>query len=1078
MMRRLVSEFVKYPFYANILIAILIFAGSWSFISMKKSFFPERSSRFIFVNVFYPGASPKEMEEGITTRIEESVRGLVGIKEITSTSSENFSQVRIESTGQYELDEMLTEVKNAVDGISSFPSAAERPIVFKQRNSTMAAFMGVAGDTDLFTLKKYANQIEDDFLASGILSQIQVNGYPPLELSIEVSEENLLRYNITFDEISRAVIMNNADISGGMIKSDEEEMLIRLRERTVDPDIIADIILRGNNDGTYIRIRDIGEVKLQFADVAAEFKMNGTQAISINIQKLNEEDLEEISEYLNNYVEEFNATHSDATLYITYDFLDGLNSRLSLLYTNGGIGLLLVLVSLGLFLSFRLSLWVAWGIPASFLGMFIVANIYGITINMISLFGMILVVGILVDDGIVIAENIYAHFEKGKSPRQAAVDGTMEVLPAVVTSISTTVIAFSPLFFLKGRMEMLFEMAFVVVFSLIFSLIEAFFILPGHVGQAYILRSKNRAGFWPNVRRRLDRIVDYMRHNLYGRTLRFVIRWKYVMIVVPVALILITAGLFGGGLIQATFFPSIPFDQFNVDIAFKPGSGEKRTEQYIQRFDSLVWVVNDELKEKYDDPEDFIAYTFAGVGNAFNGQESGSHAGGIFVLMRDMEGAPISSFQIASAVRKKIGEIPEAEKFTVGGQNRFGYPVSVSLLGKDLNELKMAKEFLIRELESFESLQNINDNNAIGKQEVKLKLKPKAYFLGLNRASITQQIRQGFFGDQAQRLQSGKDELRVWVRYPNSDRLTLGQLENVKIKTQFGQYPLSELVDYEIERGPVSIQRFNLQREIRINSDLLDPYEPVPPILERIRTDILPEMEVKYPGVSTKFQGQQRDSAESAAEMQKYFGVAFLLMILLIMLHFKSFAKALIIILMIPLAWIGAAWGHGIENTPVSMLSAWGMVALSGVIINDAVVFLSKYNRFLLEGQKVKDAVFNAGIARFRPIVLTTITTVLGLYPIIFEKSFQAQFLKPMAISLAYGVLVGTAFILILFPVIILVLNDIKIYSRYIIKQLIYFYKYDVKRIKLSDEEKKELDRIPSREEVEEAIIYSKQKIQ
>lgn len=1076
-MRKLISTFVKYPFYANVLIFIMIVVGIMSFFEMKRSFFPERSERDIFVTVFYPGASPKEMEEGITVRVEEAIRGIAGIKEVKSTSSENISSVQITTTGKYDIDESLMEVKNAVDGITSMPIDAERPIVFKQRSSTFAMRMSISGDADLLTLKKYSDIIEYDLFNSGLMSQITVSGYPDLELSVEISEENLLRYNLTFDEVSRAIAQNNLDISGGQIRSDEEEIMIRSRNRTVEPEEIEQIIIRGNPDGTFLRIADVGSVNLQFADVASKSLLNGKPSISFNINKLPEEDLTKISKFCNDYADEFNKMHTDAQLIATFDFLDMLKGRLSLLYNNGGLGLLLILLVLGLFLSLRLSFWVAFGIPASFFSMFIVANLYGITINMISLFGMILVIGILVDDGIVIAENIYTHFEKGKSPQKAAIDGTMEVMPAVVTSITTTIVAFSPLFFIEGRMEFMFEMAFVVVFSLAFSLIEAFFVLPAHLGSSFILRRNTKDNIGKKVRNVLDRSVNFMRIKVYGVSLKFVLRWKYAVLFTPIVLIILTYGLFGGGLIKSTFFPSIPFDQFTADIAFKPGSGEKQTLEYVKKIDDAIWEVNDELKEELNDTLDFVNYTFVSTGSAFSGQERGSHAGNVFVLLRDLENTGTSSFEIVQRVQEKLGPLNELEKLKIAGRHTFGTPVSISLLGRDLEELNAAKNHLFRGMKLIKALTNVTDVNPAGKREVQLELKPKAYFLGFSQATLTNQIRQGFFGGQAQRLQHGKDELRVWVRYPKSDRINLSQLENMKIKTISGEYPLSELAEYTIERGPVSIKHFNGSREVRIDADLLNPYDAVPPIIEKIKTDILPEIETLYPGVTIEYQGQQRDSNETMDQIKKYFGFAFALMVLIIIIHFKSFAQGLLIISMIPLAWMGATWGHGIEGIPVSLLSAWGMIALSGVIINDAVVFLSKYNSLLLEGVKVNDAIFQTGIARFRAIVLTTITTSLGLYPIILESSFQAQFLKPMAVALAYGVLFGTGFILIFFPVILIVYNDSKRRIIWMARNFNLWIKSGDPEFEISTEEREKIKRLPSAEEVEVAIVLSKRTI-
>ncbi len=1077
-MKKLISIFIRFPFYANIILFIILGIGALSFVSMNRSFFPERSEKYINVSVFYPGASPKEMEEGITIRIEEALRGIAGIKEVNSTSSENMASVQVEITGEYDIDETLMEVKNAVDGITSFPVDAEKPIVNKQRSSTFAIFMGLSGDVDLLTLKQYANEIEFDLYTSGVMSQITLGGFPALEISVEISEENLRRYNLTFDEVSRAIALNNQDMSGGQIRSDKEEIMIRSRYRTVKPEEIEQIIIRGNPDGSYLRIGDVGTVNMQFADVASTSLMNKKPSVSIQVFKLPTEDLAAISDFCKNYADNWNETHTDTQLHVTYDFLDLLGARLNLLYKNGGLGLLLIFIVLGLFLSLRLSLWVAIGIPASFGAMFILGIFYGVTVNMISLFGMILVIGILVDDGIVIAENIYTHFEKGKSPRKAALDGTMEVMPAVLTSVTTTIIVFSALFFIKGRMEFMYEMAFVVVFSLAFSLLEAFFVLPAHLGSSWVLRKNVRQNTGKKIRDALDRAVDFMRVKIYGRTLKFIIKWRYVVIFTPILFFMITVGLFKGDLIKATFFPAIPFDQFTVDLAFKPGSGEAQTLESLKLIDDAIWAVNDELLEKLGDTINFVNYSFVSTGSAFNGKERGSHAGNIFVLLRDLDNSGTSSYEIVKRVQKKVGDMPEADKLTIQGRATFGTPISVSLLGKDEVVLNHAKEELIQSLKQIEDLNNIADVNPSGMREIQLKLKPLAYFLGFSQVSLTNQVRQGFFGGQAQRLQYGRDELRVWVRYPKTDRMSLGQLEAMRIKTPAGEYPLSELATYTIDRGPVSIKHYNSAREIRIDANVVSYDTPVVPIQEKIENEIVPALLKRYPGIEVAYLGQKKDSDETMAQIKKFFLPAFLLMFLIIILHFKSMGQGLIIVSMIPLAWLGAIWGHGIEGVPVSLLSVWGMLALSGVIINDAVVFLSKYNSLLKEGKKVKEAVYETGLARFRAIVLTTITTSVGLYPIIFERSFQAQFLVPMAVALAYGVLVGTSFILIFFPVIILALNDLKRYSKWIINRInLWVLRGDPKR-GVPPKIAAKLSEVPSRESVEIAIIHSKRTIE
>ncbi len=1045
-MKKAVELFVRFPFYANLIIVFLLVVGGMSLYSMKKSFFPERPSRMLYVSVAYPGASPVEMEEGVTSRIEEAVRAIPGIYEITSTSAENSSRVEIEIVPGYDIDEALIEVKNAVDGISSFPTAAERPIVYKSRTTSPAMRLMVTGDVDLFTLKSYAQQVEEDFLASGYISQVSLSGYPSLEISVEAKEEDLLRYGITFSELGNAISQNNRDVSGGQIRSDNEELLIRLRSRSADPNKIGNIILRAKEDGSVIRIRDIAIVKKKFSDTPSKSLERGKPLVNISVMKLITEDLDEIDKYIKDYVKKFNTHNPGVELIITRSFREILGSRLNLLYVNGGQGLILVILILGFMLNIRLSLWVAWGIPSSFLAMFIVANIMGITINMMSLFGMILVIGILVDDGIVIGENIFQHFEMGKSPMRAAVDGTVEVIPAVITSVLTTVVAFSPLIFITGRMEMMFEMAVIVILSLIFSLVEAFFVLPAHLGNKHILNYKVLHAKDHGVRKYTERFISWLRDYAYDRVIRLVLEWRYITIGIPAAMIIITLGLIGGNIIKTTFFPRMEFDSFNINIAFTPGSGEKQTMQYLQHFDSIVWVVNSELKKEYNDSIDIIENSIVHLGSGFDREESGAHTGNIYVSPRNSEETGISSFDIINRIRIKIGSLPEAEKYTIGARNRFGNPVSIGLLSGNIQELEHARNYLMGKLMEMPQLKDVVNTNAMGKQEILLELKPKAYMLGLDEVTVANQVRQGFYGGQAQRLQEGRDELRIWVRYPHEGRERIGQLEQMKIKTAQGEFPLTELVDYEMKRGPVNIQRFNGKREIRVNADLVDPDASVTEILDQVGREIIPEMKMLYPGIRIEYQGQQKESKRNMADLVFLFPLAFLAIIFILMINFKSFEQPLIILILIPISILGSVWGHGIHGKPLSILSLWGIVALTGVIINDAVVFLAKFNSLIVEGKKVKEAIIMAGKTRLRPILLTSLTTSLGLFPIILEKSFQAQFLIPMAISLVYGVAFGTMFILLFFPALILILNDI----RRAIRQSWYGQKFEPEEVEIA----------------------------
>lgn len=1024
-MKKILSLFVKYPFYGKMFILVLVLLGGISLMNMRKATFPLVESKIITVSVAYPGATPKEMDEGITALVENGIRGIPGIKEFTSQSREGSAVITITALNGYNMDELLSDVKNAVDGISNFPASAERPIVSKNRAKDMAMFIGLSSKTgNILELNSMANRIEDDFLASGKISQVSIFGVPSnLELVIELDETQMRRYNLTFNDIQNAISGNNIDVSGGTIRNPREQIKIISRNRSVEPEQIKQIIIKANKDGRVLTIGDVASVKLQVPEDPVNAYSNKNPAVTIMVQKLMEEDLEEISDIVNEYITTFNEKQDDYKLWVKMDFLTLIDSQLSILINNGMLGVLLVILLLSLLLNIRLSLWVAWGIPASFLGMFIVANLGGVTINMISLFGMILIIGILVDDGVVIGENIFTHFEKGKSPRRAAIDGTIEVLPAVFTSAATTMIAFVPLFFIEGQMEMMHEMAFVVIACLAFSLLEGMFVLPGHLANPKVLKPQKNTSFYGKIRIKLDKYIFGLRDKIYAPFLNWILKHKGLSIVGVTALFILTVGLVVGGKIAFTFFPPAPSDMFTVDLALKPGVNEEITKEKLFYVEDKIWEVNAELMEKYGDTISYIKSLDVNIGNSFDGTEFGSNAGLIRVFLNSLEHTEVTDELLKRSISQKIGKIPEAYKFAVGASNRFGAPVSISLLGYDPDELEVAKNELESELAKMPALFNITNNSQIGSQELRLKLKPQVYALGLTTQSLMAEVRQGFYGGLSQRIQEGKDEIWVYVRYSIDNRKNIGQLEHMIIHTPKGNYPLGRIAEISTARSLSTINHYNGKREIRIDAYQKDQSQSVPDILNYIESDILPDILSKHKDISYMHQGQQKDTNEQMGSLILYFGLAFLVIVLLIMIYFKSFRQGLLVIVMIPLGILGAIWGHGVHGQPISMMSLWGMVALSGVVINDAIVFLAKYNQNLEKGMTVMDAVKNAGMSRFRAIFLTTVTTTAGLMPLILENSPDARMLIPMAIALAYGILFGTLFILIILPALVVLTN-------------------------------------------------------
>ena len=1038
-MKKLIAYFIKNPIYANAIIIVTAIAGILSLSLMPKSFFPELPPNKIYVSVAYPGASPTEIEEGITTRVEQSLNGIEGIKEITSSSSENLSRVTVEIYEGFDIDEVLQNVKNSVDAIYSLPQGAEKPVVLKQTSrgmggmGNMVGFYSLTGPDDLWLLKDKADEIEQKLLNNDEISQIEVVGYAPIIISVEINETALLRHNITFKQVSNAIRSSNLDISAGNIKTSKDEIIIRSNNRKTSTKGVENIVVYSENNGDILRLKDIAKVEIKFSETPIQGFVNGQRAINFIIKKTPEEDIKKIANEVQDYIKKFNKENPDFEVITLFQFADMLDQRIETLSNNLILGLLLVAIILGLFLSFRLSLWVAFGIPFSFIGMISIGLIYGMTINMISLFGMILVVGILVDDGIVIAENIYSTIKRGKNPMKAALDGTMEVLTPVFTSVLTTVFVFSTLLFVGGQMQMMQEMAFSVVAALLFSLIEAFLILPAHLSSKKALENKKMN---PKIRLVLAIIIAVIAgylltpnfdvnffNNIHFFLIpilifAFVLKWDYIKlnaerfviisrkfydklnkrilknyrrnVWIPLILIIGVVILLQTGIIRWTFFPSVPFNEVKVEFAYKPGEREFRTEKFAWYIDSIVKEYHSELIDKYDDS--IFTDISVGIGYTEDLGLSGAHVGSIRIAIK--ENQKISTVDISNELQKRIhpDSIAVMEKISVGGFQQFGKAVSISLQSDNDEELKNAAEWLKSKIRSMDMVKEVMDNGGIGSREVHISLKEKAYTLGLSESSIMSQIRQGFYGEEAQRLIMGRDEVKIWLRYPENDRNSLEDLNKLKIKTTNGNtYSLEELVDYEFKRGRVKINHINGAKEIRVNANLYNS-EFSGEVNQEIEREFLSSLKNKFPSVNYKIMGQ----AEEAADSGKRLGIAFLISIILIAitisLNFKSFYQARIILMVVPIGIFSAILGHGIMGRPFSTLSVWGVIALIGILVNDAVVMLDKFNRNLNSGMTIFDAVSDAGKSRFRAISLTTITTFVGLSPLIWERAFKLNF--------------------------------------------------------------------------------------
>ena len=984
----------------------------------------------------------QEMEEGVVLKIEDNLKGIVGVERVTSVSRENSASVNVEVEKGKNIDVVLSDVKNAVNRVPSFPSGMEPPVIAKVENNRPTISFTLSGENvSLKALKQYARNVENDIRGIEGISQVAITGYPNEEIEIAVRENDLRAFDLSITEVANAVRNSNILITGGNIKTADEDYLIRASNRSYYGIELQNLIVRTEINGNIIRLKDVAELRDAWSENPDRLFYNGNLAIDITVSNTNNEDLISSADKIKEYIYKYNQLQQNIQLNITSDRSTTLNDRTWLLTKNAISGILLVLFFLALFLNLRLAFWVAFGLPISFLGMFIFAAQLGVTINVLSLFGMIIVIGILVDDGIVIGENIYHHYyDLGKSKIRAAIDGTMEVIPPIVSAILTTIIAFSTFFFVDGRIGSFFgEVSTIVILTLAVSLIEALIILPAHIAHSKALERKKLEseqavktnkidGFFKKINKNADIFLNKFRDGYYVPFLKFSLNNKVFIFCMFIASLLISVSALKGGVIKSSFFPRVASDRIQISLNMPQGTNESITDSLISSIEEKVWLVNKEYTKKQTG-------NIAIVENIIRRVGPGSANGSLTVNLLPGEARDFSSPEITNAIQEKVGKVYGVESLVFGSGGNFGgSPVAISLLGNEIKELKAAKEELKQTLENNPLLKDVIDNDPAGIKEVRIVLKDNAYLLGLNLQTVMSQVRAGFFGFQAQRFQRGQDEIKVWVRYDKKDRSSIKDLDDMRIITPIGaRVPFSEIATYIIERGDISINHLEGQREIQITADLKDLNASETDILENIKTNIMPEILSRYTTVTPLYEGQKREANKTTDSLVLIGPIILLLIYIVIAFTFRSYSQPILLIIMIPFSMIGVIWGHYIHNMAIGILSFLGIIALIGIMVNDGLVLIGKFNNFLKEGLKYDEALIKAGQSRFRAIFLTSLTTVAGLAPLIFEKSRQAQFLIPMAISIAYGIAIATILTLIMLPMMLSVSNAIKMRIKWLI---------------------------------------------
>ncbi len=1019
-MRKLIQYFTKHVILVNLGILLFILFGALAAGSLTSTFFPQQDVQFINVEAVFPGASPIEVEEGVVLKIEESLEGTKGVDRVTSVSRENSGVVTVELLPNQDPNVILQEVKNAVDRISSFPTDLERVVVFKQEPLNNVGQIALKGEVTPATLKSTIDTFEDALLAYEGLSQLQLSGFTEPEIQIGVSEDDLRAYGLTFFDVSAAVAASNIRTTGGIVRGERREFTIRVDERNYFAQGLNDIVIKSLPNGTIVRLSDVATVVDTFSENTDKGTLDGVPAVFVQVFTTNEEDILAASEFIKGYIKEFNAQNNTIEAVLVDDATINLVERIELLRDNGLLGVLLVFVLLGLFLRIRLAFWVALGIPISFFGMFVLAAFYGVTINVISLFGMIVVIGILVDDGIVVGENIYQKYEQGMHPLKAAVEGTMEVVPSVTSAILTTCVAFSFFFFVDGQLGDFFsDIAFVVSAALLVSLIEVFLFLPAHLAHSKDLHQNKdieQKGFqvW------MEKKLFYVRDKIYIPYLEFSLRNKTFTILFAVSLLLISLGAIAGGWVQTTFFPNIEQNAVSATIEMPQGTSEEVTQERVNRMVDGALRLNERYKQELGNDVGYIRNIVAKLG-------PGSNVGNVSYFLIPSEERDVQSFDISLAIKEEVGPIPDATLLSFVSANPFGKPVSVSLASNNFEELRSAKEMLLQEMNKLEELRDITDTDNEDQPEVKIRLKDKAYALGFSNRDVIGQVRNAFFGNEVQRLQRGTNEVKVWTRYILEDRRDIGQLLDMRIRSvNGGSYPLRELADVEFTTGLVSINHRDGKREIRVEAELANLEVSGTDALNKVQNIALPPVLAAHPTVTYQFEGQVRETAKAASSAQTVLPVIMILLFAVVTFTFRSFTQGIALYMIIPFGIVGVALGHYIHGMQISLLSFLGFVALIGILVNDGLVFVSAYNDMIRKGTDVFEAIVETGRSRFRPILLTTGTTSAGLAPLIFEKSFQAQFLIPMAITIAYGLIIGTFLLLTLLPTFLYLLNSTK----------------------------------------------------
>ncbi|MCC9609749.1 efflux RND transporter permease subunit [Blastopirellula sp. JC732] len=1051
-MRDLVRWAIRNTPAMNMIMISVIAVGVLSFVMLRRETFPEFELEIVLVRVPYPGASPEEVESGICEKIEEAVKDTVGIKKMTSVATNDYGAVILELNADVDAQRVLNEIRGDVERIPSFPLLAEDPEVQQITLRESAITVGVLGpESDHpsaemeWRLRDLAEEVRVELLALPNVSQAEISGAKSYQIDIEIAEATLRRYGLTLKKVSEIVRDENLEMPGGLIRTASQEVLVRGENKRDIGREIAKLPLIKTPDGVVLAVGDLGTVRDDFDDVTSFQRVDGRPTIAISVNRTSKEDLLVITDEVKKFVKEHADVIPEGYSLVTWgDQSEEVRDRLNTLTSNGWQGLILVLVILALFMNTRLAFWVSMGIPISMLGACAILLYFGQTLNMLTMFSFLMALGIVVDDAIVIGENIYAHREMGKSFHRAAVDGTAEVLPSVAMSIATTILAFIPMFFVAGVMgKFMAVMPLAMIAILVISLLEAAFILPCHLAHdddsedlvnnlidffAYPFRplgkAFNKVGDWTSAR------LDWFIEHVYQPGLRFSLGNPVTVVTLAIAILAVSISVVYAGFVPLNLMPSLDSKTIVCNVAFPDGTPAMMADEATKKIEAAIRQVNANHEAEGETVVQLIRRNvgFAQLrqGPGQTTDAFGSHLGAVVVRLTSPGSRTVSSSQIVDEWRDATGPIVGSDSLVFDSQEigPGGKQIEFKLLTNPDNmaRLEAAVEDVKTELAKSAGVYDIEDDSSPGKMELRLRLKDSAKAMNVSERDLAETIRATYYGDEVMRLQRGRHEVKLMVRYPREDRRSLAEFDQIRVRTGDGsERPITELAHVEIVRPLSEINRLDQKRSITVSANVNQRVANSNAIIENLKDEYVPELMKKYPGVTIRWEGQKEQQRESLGSLFIGSAVAMMAMYVLLTIEFNSYFQPLIVMIAIPFGLIGAVGGHLLLGLELTLFSFFGLVALCGVVVNDSIVLVDFINHRLRDGLPLYDALIDTGRRRFRPVLLTSITTIAGLTPLLFETSLQAQVLIPMAVSLCFGLMASTFLVLYLVPVLYLI---------------------------------------------------------